>query len=127
MLISVGNSHREEWQATEEHANPINGTVLGRTPYVEIRWPWLCYLALELLFSTIFLFGIIVTTKRAELPILKSSALATLCAVDGDARKRLGSINDFEQLKRRAEEIHLQFGNSLAEAEGRMFLGAVKG
>jgi len=116
------DSHQEDWQANEENPLPVAGTVLRHTPYVEIRWPWLSYLVLELWFSAVFFAGVMIATKNSNVPILKSSSLAALCAIDDDARKCLGDIGDFEELKHRTDKIRLRLAEILPESGGGMFL-----
>jgi hypothetical protein len=61
---------------------------------VQIRWPWLLFLCLELLLSTLFLVGTIVVTKRSRMQVIKTSSLATMCALDEPTRRRLGEMHD---------------------------------
>jgi hypothetical protein len=78
---------------------PVVGTVLGSTPYVLIRWPWLLFLTLELAMSGIFLTGTILASRSAKVQIIKSSSLAAFCAVDDFTRSQLGNIADMEGMK----------------------------
>lgn len=92
----------------------ISGTVLSPTPYVSIRWPYLLFLLIELLSATVFLASVVLATRRARMQVIKGSSLGAMCALDGLARRRLGSIDDCEGLNRRARhmDVRLQRGVS---------------
>ena len=73
-----------------------------------------------------FLFGVMVITKNSNVPILKSSSLAALCAIDDNARKCLGDIGDFEELEHRTDKIRLRLAEVPPESGGGMFLRVEK-
>ncbi len=86
----------------------VTGTVFSDTPYVLIRWPWLCFLLSELAISGIFLTGTILASRSAKMQIIKGSSLATLCAVDEFTRSRLGNITDLEGIGRKAAKTNVR-------------------
>jgi hypothetical protein len=60
------------------------------------------------MFSSIFLTGIILWTKRARLQIFKSSAISTFGAVDDETKSSLGGINDISGMRQRARRLHVR-------------------
>jgi hypothetical protein len=83
----------------------VNGTVFSPQIYVKIHWGWIALLASQLFLTTLFLVGTIAETFTARAPILKGSLLPTLCILDKESRKRLGSVNDINKLNREARSL----------------------
>ncbi|KAH8881914.1 hypothetical protein GQ53DRAFT_598345, partial [Thozetella sp. PMI_491] len=69
----------------------VAGTTLSPAQYVQVRWAWLGFLAIELFLSAVFLVGIMFATRVAGMQVLKDSSLATMCALDSATRCHLGS------------------------------------
>ena len=95
-------------------APDLQGTVRGPTPYVQIRWVWLIFVCLELLLSTLFLAGTIIVTKRSRLQIMKSSSLATMCALDEPTRRRLGDIHDLDAVEKAARRTDVRLERAVS-------------
>lgn len=62
-------------------------------------------IASQLLMTCIFLAATILYSSSSNLQILKSSSIATMCALDNDTRQLLGNVDDFGALKRRAVKV----------------------
>jgi len=92
----------------------LHGTVFGPTPYVQIRWAWLVFLVVELALSTVFLVGTIAVTKMSRLQIVKSSSLATMCALDGHTRRHLSDINDLASVEEQARKTDVRLERSVS-------------
>jgi len=83
----------------------VNGTVLTAQTFVSIRWGFIAMLAAQLILATLFLVSTIVQTHLSHTQILKGSALATLCGLDGDTRKALGGMEDVKLLSVKARQL----------------------
>ncbi|KAK0652754.1 hypothetical protein B0T16DRAFT_406744 [Cercophora newfieldiana] len=101
------NFIRSDWRVHPLTAVPVNGTVFVSTPFVIIRWPWLAYLFVEIVLSSLFLFCIITWTTSTKSEALRVSTLATLCALDAPTRQALGHIGEHEGIRRRAGELEV--------------------
>lgn len=100
-------SIRSDWKVHPRTAGPVNGTVFVSMPFVIIRWPWLAYLFVEIVLSSLFLFCIITWTMSTKSEALRVSTLATLCALDEPTRQKLGHIGEHEEIRRRAAELEV--------------------
>ena len=78
------------------------------TPYVVIRWPWLSYLIVEVALSGVFLIAVTRSAATTRAGLLRGSTLATLCALDEPARKSLGHIGNYEDLRRRGAAVRVR-------------------
>ena len=92
----------------------LRGTVLSQTPYVLIRWTWLTFLVAELALAAAFLAGTIIITKRSRMHVMKSSSLATMCALDERTRRYLGNINDLPSLETQAKKTVVKLETSVS-------------
>jgi hypothetical protein len=79
---------------------------------VKIRWGWVSFLAAQLLVSFGFLVVTIVTTRWMRMPIMKSSALATLLAPTESVRSIFdaGESRDVVEKRARAVKVRLVGG-----------------
>ncbi len=82
--------------------------VAQKLPYVSIRWPYLLFLLIELLSATVFLASVVLATRRARMQVIKGSSLGAMCALDGLARRGLGSNDDCEGLNRHARHMDVR-------------------
>jgi hypothetical protein len=72
--------------------DPALGTAFILQSYVKIKWEWLIFLAVVEALSIIFLAATIITTKREKVAILKSSSLASMCALSEESKNYIGAI-----------------------------------
>jgi hypothetical protein len=95
----------------------VNGTVAYSTAYVQIRWPWIAYLASLAGFSTAFLIACVVQAARDDAPVWKSSLLGLLLHVSNDESLRPRSKisdNDYRSMEAIAKKVYMQcFGDQL--------------
>lgn len=85
-----------------ESDGPVSGTVLSSTPYVQINWPWLAFLASEFILSSAMLLATIMVTRRGRMQVMKASSLATMCALDDTTKRHLSGASDFGGMCKRA-------------------------
>lgn len=86
------------------------GTAYAPETYVSIRWPWLAFLASQVVLSGLFLAAVMAQTWWLGVRVLKSSALATLLAVTSEdkrnlERERLDRIGDPRDMGRNAAQL----------------------
>ncbi len=81
---------------------------------MQVRWQWLIFLTLELLLSAIFLIGTIVATKLSRMQIIKSSSLATMCALDERTRRTVGDLYDMAAVEEQAKKTTVKLETSVS-------------
>jgi len=84
------------------------GTAFAIQTAVHIRWYWLIYLGFQLVLTYIVLSCTIYLTYSSQVQVLKRSPLATMIALDKNARLQLGTIDSLDTLKDRAEKINVK-------------------
>ncbi|KAK1757952.1 hypothetical protein QBC47DRAFT_294676 [Echria macrotheca] len=92
----------------------VTGTVLTPQTFVRIHWEWTAMLASQLVLTTVFLTLTIVSTRRAQMQVIKCSSLATLCALDKKTRQHVGGINDLDSLEQKAKLLGVQLHRNSA-------------
>ena len=98
-----------------ENSFAIQGQAFASATHVEVRWAWLVFLVFQVLLSLVFLVYTIVATEGSQIPVLKSSARATLLALDERARAAAEVEGEA-----RGEHVKLQLSGErllLAEAD----------
>lgn len=82
----------------------------ARTPqaFVRVHWGWICVLSVQLGAAGVFLGLTMWTTAGRRMQVLKSSSLATLCALRPDARRELGEMRDFGRLREKAGRMRVR-------------------
>ncbi|KAK0725856.1 hypothetical protein B0H67DRAFT_571729 [Lasiosphaeris hirsuta] len=92
----------------------VAGTVFAPQAFVKIHWEWIAMLAAQLVLTTVFLVLTATATHRARMQVIKSSSLATLCALDKATRQHVGGINDLDSLNQKAKMlgVRLERGSS---------------
>ena len=79
----------------------VNGTVFDFETFVYVRWGWIIFLAAHVFLGTLFFIYTIVLTAINKDLVLKSSALATLVALDSAGRHITGGLAQPDQIRRR--------------------------
>lgn len=86
------------YRIRSSYSSPIEGKNYVSDTYVIVRWPFIACLAIQVVFSIIFLAWIMLDTKMRKVGILKESALATLFAVHAEDKltleNRLSLVDD---------------------------------
>lgn len=78
----------------------VNGTAYVPQAFVKVRWEWMAMLAAQLVLTGVFLGATAGITGRARMHVVKSSSLATLCALDEATRRvAAGEVRDLRRLK----------------------------
>jgi hypothetical protein len=72
--------------------DPVLGTAFILQSYVKIKWEWLILLAVVEALSIIFLAATMITTKKEKVAVLKSSSLASMCALSEESKNYIGAI-----------------------------------
>jgi len=97
----------------------VAGEVLASVTFVSVRWEWLALLAGQLVLSFAFLAATVVQTAQLGVPVLKSSALAMMLALDGKTRDTAGGMEGVAVMKARAALVHVRLeGRDVVLAEG---------
>jgi len=95
------------------NAFPVHGTNWAQVTFVEIRWGWLTFLAVELVLAVVFLVATAVYTRRHGVQVLKSSALATFFAPAEDCRAAIGGVGGgVGDMKKKARGAYVRFTGS---------------
>lgn len=96
---------------TTNETDVFRGTAWETEVYVNIRWGWLSFLAVELVLTTVFIAFTAFMTHRTAVPVLKSSALAAFLAPDGDAQRLIGSIDNLNSAEEKSKQVCVRFDN----------------
>ena len=88
--------------------NTVSGTVFTPQAFVRIHWAWMAMLAVQLLLTTMFLAATIAETYASRMQVIKSSSLATLCALDRTTRRRVGGLGDIDELTKGAKDTEVR-------------------
>ncbi|KAL2209524.1 hypothetical protein CC79DRAFT_1367709 [Sarocladium strictum] len=67
-----------------EYGEEVQGSALAPVVYIKVNWAWLSFIALQILFTIIFLIAVMIQTARLGVEVVKSSAMATLFAIQND-------------------------------------------
>lgn len=97
-----------DWAVQATHS--VLGTTLVPQTFVAVRWAWVVLLAGQLALSSVFLLAVVSQSRAARVQVLKSSALASLVALDGGARSYLGAggVYDFGAVEERAKGLKVR-------------------
>lgn len=71
---------------------------------MHVRWGFTAFFAVQLLFSCLFLALTIYLTRRGDLPVVKSDALAAILASNEQIARRVGTIGDMQGAERAAKQ-----------------------
>ncbi|KAK0725177.1 hypothetical protein B0H67DRAFT_123211 [Lasiosphaeris hirsuta] len=112
--------------ANNDNNRAVTGTAYKPSLFVAVQWGWLAFLASQIVLSAIFLAAIILWTRRERVPVLKTSALAAMAALDGQARMILGGVDDLAGLKERAANVHVKVEGGGGEG-GFLWLAGARG
>lgn len=72
--------------------SPSTGTPYNLQSYVHVQWGWLTFLLVLLASSFAFLLATIIKSKRANVDIIRSSALAAMCGLSEESKGFMGPI-----------------------------------
>jgi len=96
----------------------VEGSALVKETFVRVRWGWITYMACEILLAAVFLTMTVLYTRRLNIQVLKSSPLATLLALNGEARSSLGAITTAKRVRSNARAVKVNLvGNEIAASE----------
>ena len=87
----------------------VTGTAFGPQAVVQVRWGWLAFVGSQVFLATIILGYIVFVTHSSKMQVFKGSSLPTMCALDASTRRHLGTMDDFEALRERAERVTVRF------------------
>ncbi|QLI70456.1 uncharacterized protein G6M90_00g074910 [Metarhizium brunneum] len=66
-------------------ANQVNGTVEGDALepeiFITVRWPWISFLAAQIVLTIVFIWAVAASTSNLEVPVIKGSNAAELFAI----------------------------------------------
>ncbi|CAI4219268.1 unnamed protein product [Parascedosporium putredinis] len=92
IAVSLTNTiGAKQLSAQTPGANPVSGTAFLPETRISIRWGALTLLILQLIGALVFLVYTAIATQQAGCQVLKSSALATLFALEEDCRGVAGA------------------------------------
>ena len=90
-------------------ALPITGTAWKDETFVQVRWPWLTFLAAMIAMSFFFFLFTVITTHRLRVPVLKGSAIASMLVPNPEVQSALGSLLDLDDAQKRAKFVRVRF------------------
>ncbi|CAI4215990.1 unnamed protein product [Parascedosporium putredinis] len=90
-------------------ALPIAGTAWKDETFVQVRWPWLTFLAAMIAMSFFFFLFTVITTHRLQVPVLKGSAIGSMLAPNPEVQSALGSLLDLDDAQQRAKFVRVRF------------------
>ncbi|KAK0658496.1 hypothetical protein QBC41DRAFT_331942 [Cercophora samala] len=103
---SMTNLVRDGTTRLAKPESVVRGSVYAPQAFVKIRWEWMGMLTTQLVLTTLFLVLTVVATYMSRVQVIKSSSLATLCALDEETRRDIGGIGDgVDQLEKRAKKV----------------------
>ncbi|KAK3346472.1 hypothetical protein B0T25DRAFT_583661 [Lasiosphaeria hispida] len=108
MANGLTNMIRSKGASYTNSSGAVLGEALSARAVVRVRWAWLALLAAQLLLAIVFLIGVIVTTHRDGVQVIKSSAIATLCVLEDGTKGRLGPVGDVKQLSSLAGDVRVK-------------------
>ncbi|KAK0702798.1 hypothetical protein B0H67DRAFT_614110 [Lasiosphaeris hirsuta] len=108
MADGLTNMIRSKGASYTNSSGAVLGEALSSRAVVRVRWAWLALLAAQLLLAILFLIGIMVTTNRDGVQVIKSSAIATLCVLEDGTKGRLGPVGDVKQLSTLAADVRVR-------------------
>ena len=91
--------------------DPALGTAFISQSYVKIKWEWLIFLSVVEVLSIIFLAAIIIETKKEKMAILKSSSLASMCALSEESKNYIGAIKSRGEVLEKASGLEVRLEN----------------
>ncbi|KAL2204501.1 hypothetical protein CC79DRAFT_1325230 [Sarocladium strictum] len=65
-----------------DYGEVVQGAALSPVVFIKVRWAWLSYLAAQILLTIVFLVAVIVRSALLGIDVVKSSAMATLFAME---------------------------------------------
>ncbi|KAK4656893.1 hypothetical protein QC762_0040260 [Podospora pseudocomata] len=111
----------------------VQGSVYAPQAFVRIRWEWMGMLTTQLVLTTLFLVLTVAATYMSRVQVIKSSSLATLCALDDETRQDIGGIGDgVDKLEQKAKKVSVRLERSrhgdIEDSAGRpaLWLGTPK-
>ncbi|KAK3346557.1 hypothetical protein B0T25DRAFT_613123 [Lasiosphaeria hispida] len=126
IAASLNSWLRASGETFTDNNHTVAGTASETSMYVVIYWGWLAFLACQIILSAVFLAIVVVWTRRARVPVLKTSSLAAMAALDGQARMILGGVDDLAGLKERAANVKVKVEGGEEEG-GFMWLAGARG
>jgi uncharacterized SAM-binding protein YcdF (DUF218 family) len=91
--------------------------VLGGTAYqpqtiIAVRWQWLILIMVYVVLAIIFLSSVIWWTYASGVRPLKSSSLAIMLAPNGELKQALGSLDEANAAKKKAQTTQVKLSSS---------------
>ncbi|KAK0739493.1 hypothetical protein B0T21DRAFT_285718 [Apiosordaria backusii] len=87
----------------------VRGRVYAPQAFVRIHWEWMGMLTAQLVLTAMFLAMTVVATYMSRVQVIKSSSLATLCALDEETRRDIGGLGDgVDGLEKKAKKVSVQ-------------------
>ena len=83
----------------------VQGSALVEETFVHVRWGWITYMGFEILLAIVFLCLTVAYTQRLNMKVLKSSPLATLLALNDEARSTVGGITTPKRVRSSAKSV----------------------
>lgn len=94
-------------QAAIEYRSEATDRTEETRTHIVVHWGWLSVLVAQIVLSTALLLTTAVWTHQQEIPVLKTSALATLVALDEETRTFLSNANGQDGLQDWSNKINM--------------------
>ena len=77
-----------------------------------MRWAWLSFLVSLLVLSFIFLILTIMKSRRSDINLMKSSALAVMCGLSAESQRGMGHVEMGGKIQDTAGKMHIELVRS---------------
>ncbi|KAH8891965.1 hypothetical protein GQ53DRAFT_823368 [Thozetella sp. PMI_491] len=84
------------------------GTPLVEEAYIHIHWPWIVFLATQMVLSCILLILTISSTCRSNTPVLKSDILVAMLALTNEVQVLFGAPQHLFEVKKKAKNVSVK-------------------
>ena len=92
----------------------VQGTAYAEQTVVHVRWEYMSLLAAQLFLTILILAVTIIWTYSADVQILKSNSLATMCALSENIKRRVGGLENLNEMEKNANiQVILQRANGV--------------
>lgn len=108
---NIATSLTNTMRAHPYSGGPVLGTAFISQSFVKIKWEWLIFLFVVEVLSIIFLAAIIIETKKEKIAILKSSSLASMCALSEESKNYIGTIKSRGEVLEKASGLEVRLEN----------------
>lgn len=105
----------------------FQGTAWQNEVYVEVRWPWLAFLAAQVVICIVCLTLVIMETAKTDMDVVKSSTIAALFAMSAEEKTDLQRrLTEGEHMMSKEDDLRLapeSIRGQLRKRQGKWAVG----